>query len=107
MPEQAEVPNTRQVLILLEEAVQYAETMAFTRADRQLTRRIGEELIPALYEARTYLEVGHLRAPEIKGGISKASMVAYDLADTDRSFGPLHSKLRVLLEEAGMASRDD
>lgn len=107
MPEQAELPGARQVLILLEEVVEYAETLAFPPADRRLTKRIGEELIPALYEARTYLEVGHLRAPEIKQGIARASMVASDLLDADRSFGPLHSRLRVLLEEAGMASRGD
>jgi hypothetical protein len=107
MPEEAELPNARQVLVMLEEAVQYAETLAFPPADHSLRMRIGEELIPALYEARTYLEVGHLRAPEIRQGIVRASLVAYDLADADHSFGPLHSRLRVLLEEAGKATRGD
>jgi hypothetical protein len=107
MPEQAELPGARQVLTLLEDAVRFAETMAFPPTDRSARTRIGEELIPALFEARTYLEVGHLRAPEIKNGISKASLVASDLADDNPAFGPLHSRLRVLLEEAGLASRGD
>lgn len=107
MPEQAELPNARQVLLLLEEAVQFAETLAMPPTDRRMRMRIGDELIPALFDARTYLEVGHVRAPEIKQGITRASRVAYELADSDRSFGPLHSRLRVLLEEAGMASRGD
>jgi hypothetical protein len=94
------------VLSLLEEAVQYAETVSAPPTDRELAGRIGEELIPALYEARTYLEVGYVGSPEVRLGISRASLVASDLADADpRRFGPLHSRLRVLQEEAGMASR--
>ena len=107
MPKETDLPDARQVLSLLEEAVQFAETLAIPPADRSLRMRIGEELIPALYEARTYLEVGQLRSPEIRQGISRASLVASDLADVDRSFGPLHSRLRVLLEEAGLASRGE
>jgi hypothetical protein len=101
------LPDIRRVISLLEEAVQYAETLAMMPSNRSLTIRIGEELIPALYEARTYLEVRMLRAPEIRQGILKASLVASDLADADSSFGPLYSRLRVLLEEAGLISRGD
>ena len=101
------LPTAKQVIGLLEEAVQFAETLAIPPADRSLTVRIGEELIPALYDARTYLEVGHLRAPEIRQGISRASLVASDLADADPAFGPLHSRLRVLQEEASLASRGE
>ena len=104
-PLKDDLPDATQVLSLLEEAVNFAETLSFPPADRTLTVRIGEELIPALYEARTYLEIGMLRSPEIRQGISKASLVASDLADADPSFGPLHSRLRVLQEEAGLASR--
>lgn len=107
MPKEIDFPTAKQVISLLEEAVQFAETLAIPPADRALTTRIGEELIPALYEARTYLEVGYLRSPEIRQGISRASLVASDLADADPSFGPLHSRLRVLLEEAGQASRGE
>ena len=79
--------------------------MAFPPTDRNLATRIGEELIPAVFEARTYLEVGYIRAPEVRLNISRASLVASDLADTDRSFATLHSRIRVLQEEASMASR--
>lgn len=105
MSKDDELPDAWQVISLLEEAVQFAETLTIPPVDRSLATRIGEELIPALYEARTYLEVGHLRSPEIRQGISKASLVASDLADADPAFGPLHSRLRVLQEEAGLASR--
>ena len=99
--------DARRVIGLLEEAVQFAETIAMMPSNRSLTSRIGEELIPALYEARTYLEVQMLTAPEIRQGIWKASLVASDLSDADSSFAPLYSRLRVLLEEAGVASRGD
>ncbi|MDA0676401.1 MAG: hypothetical protein O2788_00155 [Chloroflexi bacterium] len=101
------VPDARRVISLLEEAVQFAETLVMMPSNRLLTMRIGEELIPALYEARTYLEVQMLTAPEIRQGIRKASLVASDLADADSSFAPLYSRLRVLLEEAGVVSRGD
>ena len=104
-PEQSELPGPAEVLSLLEEAVEFAETMAAQLPDRSLARRIGEELIPALYNARTYLEVGYLSSPEIRLGISKASLVASDLTDADPKFSPLQSRLRVLQEEAGLASR--
>ena len=107
MPEQAEQPGAGQVLTLLEDAVRFAETMAFPPTERSVRMRIGEELIPALFEARTYLEVGQLAAPEIRHSISRASLVASDLADDNPAFGPLHSRLRVLLEEAGVASRGE
>ena len=101
-----DLPGAREVLTLLEEAVQFAETLSAPPVDRELAGRIGEELIPALYEARTYLEVGYVASPEVRLGISRASLVASDLADADpRRFGPLHSRLRVLQEEAGLASR--
>ena len=99
--------DARRVIGLLEEAVQFAETIAMMPSNHSLTSRIGEELIPALYEARTYLEVHMLTAPEIRQGIWKASLVASDLSDADSSFAPLYSRLRVLLEEAGVASRGD
>lgn len=104
---EVELPTAKQVISLLEEAVQFAETLAIPPADRSLRMRIGEELIPALWEARTYLEVGYLRSPEIRQGISRAALVASDITDSDRSFGPLYSRLRVLLEEAGRASRGE
>lgn len=107
MPKETDLPDASQVLSLLEEAVQFAETLAFPPTERSLRMRIGEELIPALYEARTYLEVGQLRSLEIKQGISKASIIASDLADVDPAFAPLHSRLRVLQEEAGLASRGE
>lgn len=107
MPKKTKLPDARQVLSLLEEAVQFAETLAIPPSDRALTTRIGEELIPALYEARTYLEVGRLRSPEIRQGISRASIVASDLADADPAFAPLHSRIRVLQEEASLASRGE
>ena len=104
--EDSDLPGAKEVLSLLEETVQLAETLTVPPVDRDLAGRVGEELIPALYEARTYLEVGYVASPEVRLGISRASLVASDLADADpRRFGPLHSRLRVLQEEASLASR--
>lgn len=97
--------SQKQILGLLEEAVQLAETLAAPPADRVLARRVGEELIPALYEASTYVEVGYVASPEVRLNISRASIVASDLTDADPGFGPLHSRLRILQEEASLAAR--
>ena len=98
-------PTGAEVLTRLEEAVAFAETLAMPPSDRAAAHRIGEELIPALYEARTYLEVSLYDSPEIRLGISRASLVASDLVDVDPRYGPLHSRLRVLQEEANIVAR--
>ncbi|GIT59315.1 MAG: hypothetical protein Ct9H300mP19_12630 [Dehalococcoidia bacterium] len=68
-------------------------------------RAISDKLIPSLYAARTYIEVGQLSSPEIRLGILSARSEAGKLADTDSRYAPLYSKIRVLAEEADTASR--
>ncbi len=89
----------------LESIVASAEEMAAQSEDRWARKRIGGELIPALYDARTYVEVGQLSAPEIGMAIARAAMTASELADTDPKFAPLLSRIRLLREEASNTAR--
>ena len=98
-------PTGPEVLNTLEEAVQMAEEIAAPPADRWAARTISDKLIPSLYAARTYLEIGHLSSPEIRFGISEARSEAGQLADSDPRYGPLYSKIRILAEEADIVSR--
>ena len=88
----------------IEAAVAFAEEVS-SQSDRWVARKIGDELVPALLEARTYIEVGQVSAPEIKLALSRAALVASGLADTDPNFAPLFSRLRVLQEDAATVSR--
>ena len=88
----------------LESVVATAEEVAAQSEDRWARKRIGSELIPALYEARTYVEVGQISAPEVRLAIAKAADAARDLVDTDPKFAPLLSRIRILMEDASAAS---
>ena len=94
-----------EVLATLDEAVQMAEEMSAPPTERWVARTISDRLIPSLYEARTYLEVGQLGSPEIRLGISRAALEAGELADVDPKYAPLYSKIRVLAEEVAVVSR--
>ena len=88
----------------IEAVVAFAEEVS-SQSDRWVAHKIGDELVPALLEARTYIEVGQVSAPEIKLALSRAALVANGLADTDPKFAPLFSRLRVLQEDAATLSR--
>jgi hypothetical protein len=98
-------PTGPEVLTTLEEAVQMAEEIAAPPAERWVARTISDKLIPSLYNARTYLEVGQLHSPEVRLGILNARLEAGELANADSRYAPLYSKIRVLAEEAEMASK--
>jgi hypothetical protein len=76
-----------------------------TLAERWVARAISDKLIPSLYNARTYLEVGQLQSPEVRLGILNARLEAGELADVDPRYAPLYSKIRVLAEEAAIAAK--
>jgi hypothetical protein len=98
-------PTGPEVLNTLEEAVQMAEEIAAPPAERWVARAISDNLIPSLYNARTYLEVGQLQSPEVRLGILSARLEAGELADVDPRYAPLYSKIRVLAEEAAIAAK--
>lgn len=90
----------------IEETVRLAEELSWPPAAPELARRIREEVIPGLFGARTYVEVGLVGAPEVREGLGAARQAATDLADSDRSFARLLSRLRTLTEDADKAARD-
>jgi hypothetical protein len=98
-------PTGPEILTTLEEAVQMAEEIAAPPAERWVARTISDKLIPSLYDARTYLEVGQLQSPEVRLGILNARLEAGELADVDPRYAPLYSKIRVLAEEAAIAAK--
>ncbi len=87
----------------LETAVAAAEELSADSGDRWAARRIRDEIVTALYEARTHVEVGQASAPEVRLALSRAALVAGDLADANPVFAPLLSRLRLLQEEAANA----
>ncbi|NQW21048.1 MAG: hypothetical protein HQ477_10085 [Chloroflexi bacterium] len=98
-------PTGPEVINTLEEAVQMAEEVAAPPAERWVARVISDKLIPSLYNARTYLEVGKVSSPEVRLGIQSARLEAGELADADPRYAALYSKIRVLAEEADIASK--
>lgn len=89
----------------LESAVAAAEELCAGAADRWAAKRIRDDIVPALYAARTHVEVGQGSAPEVRLALSKAALVAGDLADASPVYAPLLSRLRRLQEDAATAAR--
>ena len=100
-------PNKQTILSLLDETVELAESMLAQPTSKDLAYRIGDELIPFLYEARSYVEIGYIGASEVRLGVLNASIIASNLVDIDPNFAPLHSRIRVLQEEASQAARKE
>ena len=100
-----DMAGTPTLVEMLDEAVRLAEELAAPPADRWVADRLRDELIPALYDVRTYVEIGAYGAAEIRLGLSGAAVIASDLLDADPRYGTLYSRLRVLREEAGSAAR--
>ena len=69
----------------------WPEELAAPPAQRWAADRLRYDLIPALYDARSYAEIGVYRAAEIRLGLSGAAVIASDLLDTDPRYGPLYS----------------
>ena len=103
---QPEPEVTPSLLDHLEDALQIADDMALPPTKRSNAMRIRDELVPALLEARTYVEVGRITAPEVRLNLSAAAGVAAILADHDARLAPLLSRVRVLQEQAGLAGRE-
>ena len=101
-----EIKRRRQELLdMIEEAVGLAEEMTWPPQPIYISNRIRETLIPAIFDARTYIEVGQITAPEIRERLTAARLVAADLAEEDRGFDRLFSRLRAISEEADNAAR--
>ncbi len=86
------------------EAAEEMGLMSISRGELVPARMISDRLTPALMQARTYAEVDMLTAPEIRMGISEATVIASDLADLGAEFVPLMSmmyRLRERVERSG------
>ena len=102
----AEQEETPGLLDHLEDALRMADEMTLPPTERRYAAPIRDDLIPALLDARTYVEVVRVHAPEVRQNLSAAVMAATALADVDRRFAPLLSRMRVLREEAARAARE-
>jgi hypothetical protein len=104
-PEEAAEEEVPGILDYLEEALTVAEDVALPPTPAKTASRIREELVVALLEARTHVEVGRVAAPEVRLSLSQAVNVAAALADGDPRFAPLLSRVTVAKEQAGIVAR--
>ena len=67
---------------------------------------LNDELVPALFGSRTYIEVGLITEPEVHAGLTRALRLAFRLADMNRKYNILVNRLRILLEDADRIAHD-
>lgn len=94
-------PDTGSLAEEIAQAIEAAEEMglmSISRGELVPASMISDRLTPALMQARTYAEVDMLTAPEIRMGISEATVTASDLADLGAEFVPLMSMMYRLRE---------
>lgn len=84
----------------IEEAVRMAQDLSLPPAPYNESDDLNNELIPALYSARTYIEVGQLTAPEVHAGLSRGLSVAYRLSEISTRYNAIVNRLRILLEDS-------
>ena len=93
------------LLDAIEAAVRMAEELSWPPQPIYVSNRIREELIPALYDAKTYIEVGQVSAPVIRQRLNEARLVTADLSTEDKTFERLFNRLRAISEEADNAAK--
>lgn len=82
-----------------------AEELTWSSHPIYINNRIRDELVPALFDARTYIEVGQIAAPAVRERLTAARLVIADLSSEDREFDRLFSRLRAISEDADNAAR--
>ena len=90
----------------IEGIVLIAQDLALPPAPYADIDEINDQLIPSLYEARTYIEIGKIIEPEVHAGISRALRIAFRLADGNKRYNALVNRLRILLEDADKIAND-
>ena len=96
-----------ELLVAIEEVVRMAEELTWPPQPIYVSNRIREELVPALYDARTYIEVGQLSAPAVRERLMKARLVTADLSSEDKTFERLFNRLRAISENADNAAKQE
>ncbi len=94
-----------ELLEAIEEVVRMAEELSWPPQPIYVSNRIRDELVPALYDARTYIEVGQVAAPAIRERLLEARLVTADLSSEDKTFERLFSRLRAISENADNAAK--
>ena len=87
---------TTQILNELQETVNLAEELAHPPSSQPISEKIRGQLIPSLYEARTYIELGYYESPTVDISIKKSMVIASDLRDQNSKYAPLFSNLNIL-----------
>ena len=94
-----------ELLDAIEAAVRMAEELSWPPQPIYVSNRIREEIIPALYDAKPYIEVGQVNEPAIRQRLSDARLVTAALSTEDMTFERLFSRLRAISEEADNAAK--
>ena len=97
--------GTGYLLHELEAAVRLAEDLSAPPAGRRESKQLRDTLIPALLDARTYVEVGQVAQPEVGLSLTAAVDAASRLAEDNRRYALLLSRLRVLREDAARVAK--
>jgi hypothetical protein len=90
----------------IEEAVQMAQDLSLPPTAYNESGTLNDELVPALFGARTYIEVGQITEPEVHASLARALRIAFRLADMNRKYNTLVNRLRILLEDSDRIAHD-
>ena len=93
-----------EILNEIHEAINLCEEFCLPINGQTIYKEISETIIPCLFDARTYVEVGFPHVPSVNLSISEAMFLASDLTDKDPRFSTLFSKLRILKEHTDSLS---
>ena len=88
-----------------EGAVRLAGELSPVAADSSESMQLRDVLVPALLSARTYVEVGRVAQPEVGLSLTAAVDAASGLAEDDRRYALLLSRLRVLREDTARVAK--
>ena len=100
----SEKTKHKEILSEIHEAISLCEEYCLPMNGQTIYKEISETIIPCLFDARTYVEVGFPHAPSVNLSISEAMFLASDLTDKDPKFSTLFAKLRIIKEHTDSLS---
>ncbi|MBI21179.1 MAG: hypothetical protein CL780_02905 [Chloroflexi bacterium] len=96
----------KEILSEIHEAISLCEEYCLPIYEQAIYKEISETIIPCLFDARTYIEVGFPHSPSVNLSISEAMFLASDLTDKDPKFSTLLAKLRLIKEHTNSLSNN-
>ena len=91
--------NTDYLKPAIETALKFVEEMALPPSPIFVTRKISENILPALFRARTYIEAGEPHNPEVGIALKQAADAAIEVSEDYPKLARLLSTVRILQEK--------